>query len=157
MMSRFFQSLAITVFLAIFSLGNAQTPVALKVNGLQAPTVTVIVEYFLEDNWKNLQTLKDPQNGTYSGKVVFPHDGQYRFRFSSDPKRWCEFLVVRKDLPTNGIELTLEYTQLKGHPVKLYDSPEQNAYVEIIAKFNEVSLNRDSLDRFGIQYRYNVP
>jgi thiol-disulfide isomerase/thioredoxin len=153
MMNRFFQLCLIPVFLLLFSCGHAQTPVAIQVNGLQAPTVTVIVEYFAEDNWKNLQTIKDPQNGTYSGKVLFPHDGQYRFRFSSDPKRWCEFLVVRKDLPANGIELTLEYTQLKGHPVKLYDSAEQNAYMEIIAQFNEVSLNRDSLDRFAIQYQ----
>jgi len=132
---------------------GAQTPVAVKVNGLQAPTVTMIVEYFSEDNWKNLQTIKDPQNGTYSAKVAFPHDGQYRFRFSSDPKRWCEFLIVRKDIPLNGIELTLEYTQLKGHPVKLYESAEQNAYMDIIPKFNEVSLNKDSLDRYALPYQ----
>ena len=132
---------------------NAQTPIAVKVNGLQAPTVTMIVEYFAEDNWKNLQTIKDPQNGTYAGKVSFPHDGQYRFRFSSDPKRWCEFLIVRNDIPVNGIELTLDYTKLMGHPVKLYESNEQNAYMELIPKFNEVTLNKDSLDRFGLQYQ----
>jgi len=62
MMSRFFQLCLIPVFLLLFSCGYAQTPVALKVNGLQAPTVTVIVEYFADDNWKNLQTIKDPQN-----------------------------------------------------------------------------------------------
>jgi thiol-disulfide isomerase/thioredoxin len=131
----------------------AQTPVAVKVNGLQAPTVTMIVEYFAEDNWKNLQVIKDPQNGTYAGKVNFPHDGQYRFRFSSDPKRWGEFLIVRNDIPANGIDITLEYAQLKGHPIKLYESPEQNAYMEVIPKFNEVSINRDSLDRFGLEYQ----
>lgn len=132
---------------------SAQTPVAVHVNGLQAPTVTIIVEYFSEDNWKNLHTIKDPQAGTYAGKITFPHDGQYRFRFSSDPKRWCEFLIVRKDIPAEGINITLEYTQLKGLPVKLYESNEQNAYMEIIPKFNEVSMNRDSLDRFGLQYQ----
>ncbi|MFM7234808.1 MAG: hypothetical protein ACKOZM_09460, partial [Flavobacteriales bacterium] len=58
----------------------AQTPVAVRVNGLQAPTVTMIVEYFAEDNWKNLHVIKDPQSGTYAGKVNFPHDVQYRFR-----------------------------------------------------------------------------
>ncbi|MFM2201835.1 MAG: hypothetical protein RL040_1035, partial [Bacteroidota bacterium] len=94
------------VLLVVFTLSaRAQTPVAVKVNGLQAPTVTMIVEYFADDNWKNLQTIKDPQAGTYAGKITFPHDGQYRFRFSSDPKKWCEFLIVRKDIPANGIEL----------------------------------------------------
>lgn len=131
----------------------SQIPVAVKVNGLQAPTVTMIVEYFAEDNWKNLQVIKDPQNGTYAGKVNFPHDGQYRFRFSSDPKRWCEFLIVRKDIPAEGINITLEYSQLKGNPFKLYESAEQNAYLELIPKFNEVSINRDSLDRFGLEYQ----
>lgn len=144
---------AIFSFLFVFAGSHAQTPVAVKVNGLQAPTVTMIVEYFSEDNWKNLNTIKDPQAGTYAGKVAFPHDGQYRFRFSSDPKRWCEFLIVRKDIPANGIEITLEYTQLKGQPVKLYESPEQNAYLELMPKFNEVSYNKDSLDRFAIQYQ----
>jgi len=142
------------VLLAGFTLiAHAQTPLAVKVNGLQAPTVTMIVEYFADDNWKNLQTIKDPQAGTYAGKITFPHDGQYRFRFSSDPKKWCEFLIVRKDIPANGIDLMLEYQQLKGNLVKLYDSAEQNAYVEILTKFNEVSLNKDSLDRFGLQYQ----
>jgi len=142
------------VFSLIFVLSaNAQTPVAVKVNGLQAPTVTMIVEYFADENWKNLQTIKDPQAGTYAGKIIFPHDGQYRFRFSSDPKKWCEFLIVRKDIPAKGIELTLEYQQLKGSIVKLYESAEQNAYMELMAKFNEVSLNKDSLDRFGLQYQ----
>lgn len=140
-------------FVSFSLFGQSQTPVAVKVNGLQAPTVTMIVEYFSEDNWKNLQIIKDPQNGTYAGRVNFPHDGQYRLRFSSDPKRWCEFLVVRNDLPASGIEITLEYTQLKGHPIKLYNSPEQIAYTQLIAKFNEVSLNRDSLDRFGLEYQ----
>jgi thiol-disulfide isomerase/thioredoxin len=144
---------AIVLFFSFSAVSNAQTPVAVKVNGLQAPTVTMIVEYFAEDNWKNLQTIKDPQNGTYAGKVAFPHDGQYRFRFSSDPKKWCEFLIVRSDIPANGIDLTLEYAQLKGHPVKLYDSNEQSAYLELISKFNEVTLNKDSLDRFGLQYQ----
>jgi thiol-disulfide isomerase/thioredoxin len=139
--------------IAIVARVHAQTPVAVKVNGLEVPTVTMIVEYFSEDNWKNLQTIKDPQAGTYAGKVAFPHDGQYRFRFSSDPKKWIEFLIVRKDIPANGIELTLDYAQLKGNPVKLYDSAEQNAYLELITKFSEVSLNRDSLDRFGLQYQ----
>ncbi len=60
---------------------------------------------------------------------------------------------MRKDIPLNGIELTLEYTQLKGHPVKLYESAEQNAYMDIIPKFNEVSLNKDSLDRFALPYQ----
>ncbi len=140
---------------AVFFVSNTagQIPVAVKVNGLQAPTVTLIVEYFSEDNWKNLQTIKDPQNGTYASKVTFPHDGQYRFRFSSDPKRWCEFLIVRKDLPLSGIEITLEYAQLKGNPIKLYDSAEQNAYVELMPGFNELSYNRDSLDRFGLEYQ----
>jgi thiol-disulfide isomerase/thioredoxin len=143
------------VLIGVLSIAGAyaQTPIAVKVNGLQAPTVTMIVEYFAEDNWKNLQTVKDPQNGTYAGKVAFPHDGQYRFRFSSDPKRWCEFLIVRNDIPVNGIELTLDYTKLMGHPVKLYESNEQNAYMELIPKFNEVTLNKDSLDRFGLQYQ----
>jgi thiol-disulfide isomerase/thioredoxin len=142
------------VLLVVFTLSaRAQTPVAVKVNGLQAPTVTMIVEYFADDNWKNLQTIKDPQAGTYAGKITFPHDGQYRFRFSSDPKKWCEFLIVRKDIPANGIELTLEYQQLKGSMVKLYESAEQDAYMDIMTKFNEVSLNKDSLDRFGLQYQ----
>ena len=141
------------MFIASVAYARAQTPIAVKVNSLQAPTVTMIVEYFSEDNWKNLQTIKDPQNGTYAGKVTFPHDGQYRFRFSSDPKRWFEFLIVRKDIPANGVELTIDYTQLKGQPMKLYESDEQNAYLELIPKFNEVSLNKDSLDRFGLQYQ----
>jgi len=147
------QLLLVLLFVAYISKPRAQTPIAVKVNGLQAPTVTMIVEYFAEDNWKNLQTLKDPQNGTYAGKVAFPHDGQYRFRFSSDPKKWCEFLIVRKDIPSNGLDITLEYSLLKGHPIKLYESAEQNAYLELIPKFNEVSLNRDSLDRFALEYQ----
>lgn len=130
-----------------------QTPVAVKVNGLQAPTVTMIVEYFMEDNWKNLQVIKDPQNGTYAGKIKFPHDGQYRFRFSSDPKRWCEFLIVNNDIPLDGIELTLEYQQLKGQVIKLYDSQEQNVYFDVITRYNEVSVNKDSLDRFSLPYQ----
>lgn len=152
-MFRAFFLLMTLLFIAINQIAHAQTSVAVKVNGLQAPTVTMIVEYFAEDNWKNLQTIKDPQNGTYAGKVTFPHDGQYRFRFSSDPKRWCEFLIVRKDLPANGIELTLDYTQLKGHPVKLYDSAEQNAYMELIPRFNDITINKDSLDRFALEYQ----
>jgi thiol-disulfide isomerase/thioredoxin len=153
-MKIFLHRIIVAVVLTCLSLiAWSQSPVAVKVNGLQAPTVTMIVEYFSEDSWKNLQTIKDPQNGTYVGKVSFPHDGQYRFRFSSDPKRWCEFLIVRNDIPSNGIEITLEYTQLKGHPVKLYDSAEQNAYMELIPKFNEVSLNKDSLDRFELEYQ----
>ena len=148
-----YRVIAALLFLVINAVSHAQTSIAVKVNGLQAPTVTMIIEYFSEDNWKNLQTIKDPQNGTYAGKAVFPHDGQYRFRFSSDPKKWCEFLIVRRDIPSNGIELTLEYALLKGHPVKLYESAEQNAYMELIAKFNEVTLNKDSLDRFGLEYQ----
>jgi thiol-disulfide isomerase/thioredoxin len=115
--------------------------------------VTMIVEYFGEDNWKNLQVIKDPQNGTYAGKVNFPHNGQYRFRFSSDPKRWFEFLYVKEDMPAGGINLTIDYTQLKGQVMKLHDSPEQNAYLELITAFNTVSMNRDSLDRFGLEYQ----
>lgn len=145
--------LSVVFSLILFNAAVAQTSVAVKVNGLQAPTVTMIVEYFMEDNWKNLQVIKDPQNGTYAAKVSFPHNGQYRFRFSSDPKRWCEFLVVKGDLPANGIELTLEYTQLKGQVIKMYDSPEQSAYMELEPKFNELSMNLDSLDRFGLKYQ----
>jgi thiol-disulfide isomerase/thioredoxin len=138
---------------ALLNALSAQTPVAVKVNGLQAPAVTMIVEYFMEDNWKNLQIIKDPQNGTYTGKVNFPHNGQYRFRFSSDPKRWCEFLIVKNEIPSNGIELSLEYSQLYGQVVKLYESPDQNAYQEVEMKFNELSMNLDSLDRFGLEYQ----
>ncbi|MFM2202073.1 MAG: hypothetical protein RL040_1273, partial [Bacteroidota bacterium] len=36
---------------------------------------------------------------------------------------------------------------------KLYESAEQNAYMDLMTKFNEVSLNKDSLDRFGLQYQ----
>jgi thiol-disulfide isomerase/thioredoxin len=138
---------------AIFHNLRAQTPVAVKVNGLQAPTVTMIVEYFGEDNWKNLQVIKDPQNGTYAAKVKFPHNGQFRFRLSSDPKRWFEFLFVKEDMPAEGINLTVEYAQLKGQVMKLHDSPEQSAYLEIITAFNNVSMNRDSLDRFALPYQ----
>jgi thiol-disulfide isomerase/thioredoxin len=145
--------LCIVFFAAFITTIRSQTPVAVKVNGLQAPTVTMIVEYFGEDNWKNLQVIKDPQNGTYADKVSFPHNGQYRFRFSSDPKRWFEFLYVKQDMPVGGINLTIDYTQLKGQIMKLHESPEQNAYLELMTAFNTVSMNRDSLDRFGLQYQ----
>ena len=149
------RKLLLSIFLVVLYATHywSQTPVSVKVSGLQAPTVTMIVEYFGEDNWKNLHVIKDPQNGTYADKVRFPHNGQYRFRFSSDPKRWFEFLFVKEDMPAEGINLTVDYAQLKGQVMKLHESPEQNAYVELITAFNTVSMNRDSLDRFGLAYQ----
>jgi thiol-disulfide isomerase/thioredoxin len=113
--------------------------------------VQVILEGFHEDGWKNITTIKPQTGDVYAATVNFERSGQYRFRLSVDPKKWADFIIVREKIPAQGFQLTLDFSDFSGKPVKISGTNEDEAYSAISALFNEVTLNPDSLPREGLE------
>lgn len=128
----------------------AQTKFSGNILGAPQTSMSVIIEYFQEDGWKNLTTIKEVTNGKFDAVINFDHTGQYRIRMSTDPKKWSDFILVKGKIPANGYDFSVKYADLSGKPLPLENSAEFNAYSIISELFNEVTLNPDSLPRESI-------
>lgn len=138
----------------LFCLGflglKAQTAFDVHVQNLPQPGIQIILEYFEEDGWKNITTIKPQTDNRFVASVSLDHTGQYRMRLSNDPKKWADFIVVKDKIPAGGIQLKLNYDAFSAKPVSISGSDEDLAYSALAAMFNEVTLNPDSLERDGM-------
>lgn len=151
-MSRYLYILLIIGGFITVNSAFSQTPFSGEIKELGDQHANIVLEYFKEDSWKNLLNKPIDTDGKFSFPVTFDHNGQYRIRLTTDPKRWGDFIVVVADIPKDGIRFTLNYRDLQGRPISINESDEQRAYEILMNEYNRLTLNTDSLNRREMKY-----
>jgi thiol-disulfide isomerase/thioredoxin len=137
------KSILTLIFAACLLVGFGQTNLKLHVENIPAQnSKKVFLEAFEKDQW---QILDNAELNNY-GDLTFPfapsHIGQYRLRFSGTGKCWTDFYLNPKTLP-NFIDLTIDFSTLKGLPISLYSSLEQTYYVELATLYSNQQIEYD--------------
>jgi thiol-disulfide isomerase/thioredoxin len=145
------RSLAVLFLIFLVSFLHAQENVSFHIRN--APVNTrLILEYFMEDGWKNLDGKELDAQGKLMLQVNFDHPGQYRIRLSSDPEKWGDFLINPEMVGTPKLTIETEYKLLRKLPLMIVQNPESEPYSKLMPAYHRLTLNPDTLSRSGLAY-----
>lgn len=138
----------------VFSLTQvvAQDNFKVTITSLPQQNISLIVEYFSEDGWKHFMSKSFGSESKLSLPMVFDHPGQYRIRLSSDPEKWGDFIIDPTKNANAISNIKIDYSDLKKQPIEIEGSKEHQPYLLMMASYNLLTLNPDSLKRNSIEY-----
>ncbi len=134
----------LTLIVAFSStIGFGQTNLNLHVENIPAQnSKKVFLEAFEKDQWQILDNAELNNSGDLTFPFAPSHVGQYRLRFSGTGKCWTDFYLNPKTLP-KSIDLSIDFSVLKGLPSSLYNSTEQTDFVELATLYSNQQLEYD--------------
>lgn len=119
-----------------------------KINGLPAGhRGSILLEYWSEDSWKQAANSAFTSDGSFVLAPKVLSNGQYRFRLTSDAKKWGDFVWNASSRSKETLQITLDYHQLNMQAIRLDESPESDAYYKVMTAYADFLLNKDSLAR----------
>ena len=124
--------------------GFGQTSLKLHVENIPAQNnKKVFLEAFEKDQWQILSNSELDASGTVIIPFTPAQIGQYRLRFSGTGKCWTDFYINPNSIP-KSIDLTIDFSLLKGLPTSLFNSTEQSDYVELATLYSNLQMEYDS-------------
>lgn len=135
----------LTLLLAFsFAFVIGQTSLKLHVDNIPGQnSKKVFLEAFEKDQWQILSTSDLDATGNFTITFTPSHVGQYRLRFSGIGKSWTDFYINPKTIP-KSINLSIDFSLLKGLPSSLFNSTEQSDYVELATHYSNLQMEYES-------------
>lgn len=112
----------------------------------------LILEYFMEDGWKNQMSKELDAEGKLKLAIQFDHPGQYRIRISSDPEKWGDFIISPAMVGSPKLAIQTDYNTLKKLPLLIEGYAEAEPYAKLMPAYHKLTLNPDSLPRSSMEY-----